>query len=131
MEDVRLILSALWAAVTFCLAFAAILGNYKPGHLEGMITGEVDGIKTTQEVLVGNAIMMVIPSVMVFLSLTLPDPIIRWANIILGIVFIGVIFITLAYYFTSNIQTWAYYYVFTITEIVLYALIVWYSWKWV
>jgi len=131
MEDVRLILSALWVAVTFCLVFSAILGNYKPGHLEGMIAGEVDGIQTTQEVLFGNAIMMVIPSVMVFLSLTLPYPIIHWASIILGIVFTGVILITLAYYFTHNIQPWAYYYVFAITETVLYALIVWYSWNWV
>ncbi|UCC58464.1 MAG: hypothetical protein JSW14_00620 [Candidatus Bathyarchaeum sp.] len=130
MEDVRLILFALWVAVDFCLVFAAILGNYKPGHLKGMIAGEVDGIQTTQEVLVGNAIMMVIPSVMVFLSLTLPYPIIRWANIIVGIFFIGVVFITLAYYFTHNIQTWAYYYVFVITEIVLYGLIVWYAWVW-
>jgi hypothetical protein len=130
MEDVRLILLALWVAVNFCLVFAAILGNYKPGHLKGMIAGEVDGIQTTKEVLVGNAIMMVISSVMVFLSLTLPYPIIRWANIILGIFFIYVVFITLAYYFTHNILTWAYYYVFVITEIVLYGLIVWYAWVW-
>ncbi len=127
MEDVRLILLALWAAVDFCLVFAAILGNYKPGHLKGMIAGEVDGIKTTQEVLVGKAIMMVIPSVMVFLSLTLPYPIIRWANIILGIFFMGVVFITLAYYFTHKIQTWTYQYVFVITEILLYGLIVGYE----
>ena len=58
MEDVRLILSALWVAVTFCSVFSAILGNYKPGFLEGMMAGEVDGIKTTQNVLVGNAIMI-------------------------------------------------------------------------
>ena len=130
MEDVRLILLALWVAVDFCLVFAAVLGNYKPGHLKGMISGEVDGIQTTQKVLVGNAIMMVIPSVMVFLSLTLPYPIIRWANIILGIFFIGVVLMTLAYYFTHNIHTWAYYYVFVITEIVFYGLIVWYAWMW-
>ena len=131
MEDVRLILLALWAAVDFCLVFAAILGNYKPGHLKEIIAGDVDGIQTTQEVLVGNAIMMVIPSVMVFLSLILPYPIIRWANIILGIFFIGVVFITLAYYFTHKIQTWVYYYVFVVTEIVLYGLIFWYAWVWV
>ncbi len=130
MEEVRLILLALWVAVDFCLVFAAVLGNYKPGHLKGMISGEVDGIQTTQKVLVGNAIMMVIPSIMVFLSLTLPYPIIQWANISLGIFFIGVVLITLAYYFIHNIQTWAYYYVFVITEIVFYGLIVGYAWFW-
>jgi len=39
----------------------------------------------------------VIPSVMVFLSLTLPYPMIRWANIILGIIFTGVILLTFRY----------------------------------
>ena len=131
MEDVRLILLALWVSVDFCLVFASIVGNHKPGHLKGMMDGEVDGIKTTQGVLVGNAIMMATQSVMVFLSLTLPYPIIRWANIILGIFFIGVVFMTLAYYFTHKIQTWIYYYVFVVTEIVLYGLIVWYAWVWV
>ena len=131
MEDVRLILSALWAAATFCTAFSAILGNLKPGYLEGVLAGEVDGIKITQRVLIGNAVMMVTPSVMVFLSLTLPHPMIRWANIILGIIFTGVILMTLAYYLNFKIQTWAYYYVFVATQIVLYALIVWYAWKWI
>ena len=131
MEDVRLILLSLWAAADFCLVFSAILGNYKPGHLKGMIGGEVDGIKTTQGVVVGNAIMMAIQSVMVFLSLILPYPIISWVNIILGVFFIGVVFMTLAYYFSHKIQPWVYYYVFVVTEIVLYGLIVWYAWVWV
>lgn len=131
MEDVKIILSGLWVSVTFCYVFAAILGNYKPGFLEGMMAGEVDGIKITQKVLVGNAIMTVTPSVMVFLSLALPYPVNRWANIILGIFFTGVILITLAYYFAFKIRTWAYYYVLVATEIVLYAMILWYAWKWV
>ena len=75
--------------------------------------------------------MMVIKSVMFFLSLTLPFPIFRWANILLSIAFFILILMTLGFYFTTSVQTWAYYYVFAATEIVLYALIVWYAWKWV
>jgi hypothetical protein len=131
MEEVRLILSALWVAVTFCSVFEATLGFLKPGYLSGVMAGEIDGIQVTQVVLVGNAVMMVIRSVMFFLCLTLPYPIIRWANIALVIVFTGIILMTLSYYYTSRIQIWAYYYVFTLTEIVLHALIVWYAWKWV
>jgi hypothetical protein len=130
MEDVRLILSALWVSVTFCSVFEAILGYVKPGYLAGVMSGEMDGIQVTQVVMVGNAIMMVIKSVMFFLSLTIPYPIIRWTNIIPGILFIGIILMTLGYYFTNNIQTWIYYYIFAATEIVLYTLIIWYAWKW-
>jgi hypothetical protein len=131
MEDVRLILSALWIAVTFCSGFEAILGFLKPGYLDGVMVGDIDGIQVTQLVLVGNAVMMVIKSVMVFLSLTIPFPIIRWTNIILVILFIGIIIMQLGYYFTSGIQKWAYYYVFMLAEIVLYALIASYAWNWV
>jgi hypothetical protein len=123
--NVKIKLSALWVAVMFCYVYADVLGNYKPGILEGMIAGEVEGIQITQEFLLGSAILMVIPSVMVFLSLTLKAKVNRWANIILGIVFTGVVLITLL-----MPGSWAYYYVFAITEIVLYALIVWYAWKW-
>ena len=91
-----------------------------------MIAGKVEGIQITQEFLLGSAILMVIPSVMVFMSLTLKAKVNRWANIILGIVFTGVVLITLL-----MPGSWAYYYVFAITEIVLYALIVWYAWKWI
>jgi len=131
MEDVRLLLSALWVAITFCTVFEGILGFIKPGYLNGVMVGEIDGIPVTQVVLVGNAVMMVIKSVMFFLSLTLPYPIIRWTNIGLVIFFIVIIFMMFGYYYTSSIQTWAYTYVFILTEIVLYALIGWYSWKWV
>jgi hypothetical protein len=130
MEDVRLIFSALWVAVTFCSVFEAILGFVKPGYLAGVMAGEIDGIQVTQIVMVGNAIMMVIKSVMFFLSLTIPYPIIRWTNIILAIFFIGIFLMQFGYYFTNNVPPWAYYYVFVAAEIVFYALIIWYAWKW-
>ena len=128
--DVRIKLSALWIAEMFCYLFAAVWDNYKPGVLEQLIAGEIDGIPITQEVLFGNAVMMVIPSVMVFMALILKDKVNRLVNIILSMFFTGVILITYAYYYVSGVNTWAYSYVFAITEIMLYALIVWHVWKW-
>jgi hypothetical protein len=131
LDDVRLILSALWVAVTFFSVFEGILGFVKPGYLQGVLAGEVDGIQITQRVMVGNTIMMVIKSVMFFLSLTLSYPIIRWTNIILCIAFFVLILMTFGFYFTTKVQIWVYYYVFSASEIVLYALIFWYAWMWV
>ena len=105
-------------------------GKLQAGASGGNDSGEVYGIQTTQEVLVGNAILMVIPSVMVFLSLTLKAKVNRWANIILGMFFTDAVLITFAYYYVFGLHTWAYSYVFATREIVLCALIVWYAWKW-
>ena len=124
--NVKIKLSALWVAVMFCYLYADVISFYKPGLIEEIIAGEVVGFQITQAFLLGSAILMAIPSVMVFLSLTLKAKANRWANIILGIVYTGVILITLLMPGPS-----AYYYIFFgIVEIVLTALIVWYAWKW-
>jgi len=64
-------LSSLWIALMFCYTYADILGFYAPGNLKELISGEIAGIQLSQGLLVGSAILMVIPSVMVFLSLVL------------------------------------------------------------
>ena len=69
--------------------------------------------------------IMVIPVVMVFLSLTLNDPVNRWANIIVAIFFFGFNLIGLPTYPS------AYDKFLIIVGLVFNALTVWYAWKWV
>jgi hypothetical protein len=69
---------------------------------------------------------MAIPSVMVFLSLTLKPKVNRWANIVLGIAY--TCFIPLSVLIATSVS--AYYIFLGIVEVVLTALIVWYAWKW-
>ena len=69
--NVKLKLSALWIALMFLYTYADILGFYAPGNIEELISGEIAGIRMTQELLLGSAILMMIPSAMVFLSLSL------------------------------------------------------------
>lgn len=129
--DVRIILTALWVAVAFCFASGAVLGLFKPGYIQGLIEGEIDGIKVTQNVLIGNAVLMVAPAVLGFLSLAMSYPMIRWVNLIVCFVYVVQILMAYAYYITYKIQTWRYYNVLKVTEVILYALIVWYNWNWV
>ena len=124
--NVKIKLSALWVAAMFCYLYADVKAFYMPGFIGGIIAGEVAGFQITQAFLLGSAIIMVIPAVMVFLSLTLKAKANRRANIILGIVYTGVILITLL----MPGAGWAYYYVFAIVEVVLTLLIVWYALKW-
>jgi len=74
--------------------------------------------------LLGVIILMTIPSLMVFLSLTLPAKANRWTNIIVGILYIVV---TLG---MTIGESWAYYIFASIVEAVLLLLIVVYAWKW-
>lgn len=124
--NVKMKLSALWVTVMFCYLYADVKGLYLPGFIEEIIAGEVLGMRITQVWLLGSSILMAIPAVMIFLSLILKPKANRRANIILGIVYTGVILITL---FMPGPR--AYYYIFFgSVEVVLTALIVWYAWKW-
>jgi hypothetical protein len=68
---------------------------------------------------------MAIPSIVVFLSLALKAKANRWANIILGIVHIGILLST---FFVGEIS--ALYAFYAVLEFLLIVLIVWHAWKW-
>jgi len=131
MEDmkinVKIKLSALWVTVMLLYVYGDIVGFIKPGALEHYIQGiGATGAPVTQASLLQIAIAMAIPSVMVFLSLTLKPQVNRWANIILGIAYTCII--PLSMVIATSVS--AYYIFLGIVEVVLTALIVWYAWKW-
>jgi hypothetical protein len=89
------------------------------------MAGKAGDFQITQGFLLVSAIIMTIPSVMIFLSLSLKAKANRWANIILGIVYTGIILGTLLMG-----GAWAYYIFYGTVEILLTGLIAWYAWKW-
>jgi len=121
MEDVRITLAALWVA----LMLTYLLGDVLRIFSGDFIAGEIGGIKISQKMYLGIAILMVIPIVMVFLSLTLKYPVNRWANIIVAILFFVFNLIGLPTY------PGAYDKFLIIVGLVFNVLIVWYAWKWV
>jgi hypothetical protein len=128
MEDMKIgmkiKLSALWVAMMLLYIYADILSLFRPGQIEEMTEGLMGPFPVTQASLLVASILMIIPAVMVFLSLTLKPKVNRWTNITLGVLYTVVN--------VSNLigETWAYYISFGIVEIVLTLLIVWYAWKW-
>ena len=89
MLDTRIILSGLWVAVTLAYhmgdVYRIIFGDFT--KMGGDFEGKMGGMQVTQGMMLGIAIFMVIPIVMVVLTLTLQYPVNRWANIIVAIFF--------------------------------------------
>ena len=124
MEDVKIKLSALWVASMLYGLMGGLLELMEPGHIEQIIAGEVGGIQITDELLLGFAILMVIPPVMVVLSLTLKEKANRWANIIFSLVFVGFSLFEMLEATSASV-------IFVgIVGLVFSALIIWYAWKW-
>ncbi|MGB7116353.1 MAG: DUF6326 family protein [Anaerolineales bacterium] len=121
MVDTRITLSALWVA----LMLTYLLGDVLRIFSGDFNAGEIGGMQTTQTMYLGMAILLVIPVVMVFLSLTLKYPVNRWTNIIIPIFFFGFNLIGLPTYPS------AYDKFLIIVGLVFNVLTVWYAWKWV
>ena len=92
--------------------------------LESAETGAVE--QAGPDVLLLFAIILLVPLIMAFLSLTLKDSVNRWANIILGIVFAVLELLALAE-FAAIPPAWAI--LMILSKFVAMALIVWYAWK--
>jgi hypothetical protein len=127
MVDTRIILSGLWVAVTLIYllgdVYRIMFGDFI--KMGGDFAGKMGGMQVTQGMMLGIAIFMVIPIVMVFLSLTLNYPVNRWANIIVAIIFFVFVLIQLPTYPS------AYDKFLLAVSLVFNALTFWYAWKWV
>jgi hypothetical protein len=120
MDELKIKLSALWVA----LVLSYLLGDVLRIFSGDFVAGEIEGMQTSQMMYLGMAILFVIPILMVFLSLTLPDSINRWANIIVAIIFFAVNIIGLPGYPS------AYDKFLNVVGLGFNVLTVWYAWKW-
>lgn len=124
--NVKVKLALLWVALMFFYIYNDVFSLLQPGHVAELVEGQLEGIQFTQELLFGAAILMALPSFMVFLSLTLPAKANRLVNIIVGIFHIIVLVSTLL----VPGDLWAYYALYMIFEAVFIVLIIWHAWKW-
>lgn len=122
--NVKLKISALWAAVMLLFAYGDIFGYFRTGFIQGVMAGTVAGNQINQVFMMGISVYVAIPSLMVFLSLVLKPQVNRWANIILGILYPVTILLSCIG------ETWANYIFLSILESVLLLLVVWYAWTW-
>jgi len=123
--NVKMKLSALWVALMLIYIYADILSLFKAGVIEKMMEGFMGPFPVTQGALLSASILMTIPAVMVFLSLTLKPKVNRWANIILGVLYT---FVNIGNLIGET--SWFFYMSFVVVEITLTLLIVGYAWKW-
>ena len=114
-------LSALWVALVLTYHQGDVLRLYSGEFTAG---GDLGGMLATPTMWLGMALLMEIPTVMVFLSLTLKYPVNRWANIIVAIFFFGLNLIGLPTYPSAYDQA------LIIVGLVFNLLTVWYAWRW-
>ena len=81
----RLLLSILWVFIILNFFARDIHELGRPGMLEQMMSGTIDGGVVTEMLMLIGGIMIEIPILMTILALLLPYGVNRWANINVGI----------------------------------------------
>jgi hypothetical protein len=120
---VRFKLFALWTSVMFFYIYGDYFELYQPGKLQDMLSGRMPFGAISQGALLGMAAVMIIPSLMPFLSLVLPAAVNRWVNIVFGVIYSLIMIVVIR-------GGWHYYVLFGLIEITLTELIVWFAWTW-
>ena len=120
---VRFKLFALWSSVMFFYIYGDYFELYQPGKLQEVIAGKMPFGAISQGTLLGMASVMIIPSLMPFLSLVLPAGLNRWLNIVFGALYAVIMILAIK-------GGWHFYVLYGLIEIILTLLIVWHAWNW-
>ena len=120
--DIKALLSTLWIFVLLNIIFRDIHEFVKPGFLEEVMAGTVNGVEITEGLMVVGWMMAEIPISMVLFSRVLKYQVNRWANIVMGT-------LTIAFVVSNGAGDLDDVF-FAAAEFVALALIVWHAWKW-
>lgn len=122
--SVKIKLAGLWASFMFLYIYVDYFSLYMPGKIEDILIGRVFVFEITQGFLLAALASVTIPSSMIFLSITLPVKLNRWANIIIASVYIP--------YTLFNLvgEAWMHMVFGAVVEVGLLYLIIRYAWNW-
>ena len=87
----RILLSVLWIFIVLNFFARDIHELIRPGMLEQMMSGIIDGVIVTKRLMLLGWLMIEIPMLMTILALPLPHGINRWANIVVGLLTMAMI----------------------------------------
>jgi hypothetical protein len=126
LDDRKAMLSTLWIFVMFNYLYCDLISNMESSVLKGYLEGHVGSIQVNQEFMLGAAVLMEIPIVMILLSRILKFRANRWANIIAG-TFMVVVQISS---FSFGTPPTLHYLFYSVIEVACAAFIVWFAWRW-
>lgn len=96
-ENPRVLLSVLWVFVVLNFFARDIHELGRPGMLEQMMSGTIDGVQITETLMLLGGVMIEIPILMTVLPLLLSQRINRWTNA-------GASLLTMAMIIASNLS---------------------------
>ena len=124
---VRARLAAAWTSFMLLYIYVDYLALYKPGVVDDILIGVVHEFDTGPTFVAMALTLMAVPILMILLSVTLPAPASRAANLV-----VATLYIPVSVYNAAG-ESWAYSYFYGLSiglEVLLLAFIVRAAWTW-
>lgn len=125
--NIKIKLAALWTSLMFCYVYGDFFSLFVPGRIQRLMEGNSGAGETTPVTLLLYAVLLALPALMIFLSVSLKASVNRILNIIMGVFFTLVMILVTA----TSLGEWMIFYTFLgVIEIILTGIIVWQAIKW-
>jgi len=122
--SVKMKLIGLWTALMVLYIYADIFSFYRPGYMNKVAAGVMGSLAVNQMTLVSSSLLMAIPVLVMVFNLFLKAKAARWINIVAGILYtmVGI----------GNLigETWVYYLIYGVIEILITIFITIIAMKW-
>ena len=122
--DTKIVLAGLWIVLMLLYLYCDIFSFFKTDSINRILSGFMGPFRVNQITLLSFSLLMIIPAIMVFLCLIIKSNVNRCINIIAGIVY------TLVGIGNMIGETWIYYVVFVLIELMITVSIIIISIKW-
>ena len=122
--NTRIIIASLWIAMLFVFAYVDIFSLFRADVLQNALAGKVFTFEANQSFFLMTLIFTIIPTLLIPITLIAKAKISRWLNIIFPILYIVMIAGSMIG------ETWFYYLLGSVVEIILLVILIAYAWKW-
>ena len=126
--NIKIKLAALWTALMFLYIYADFFELMTPKKLEKMIDLQTPIGPTSPEILVIFSVILIIPSLMIFLSVFLKAQINKWLNICIAALYASMSILIVVSTLGSEWHT--FYILFNLIEVFVFAMIIYQAWNW-
>ena len=121
-------LAAAWTSFMFLYIYVDYLHLYKPGSIDEILGGVVNGFDTGPTFVALALTLIAIPTLMIVLSATLPARVNRATNLV-----VATLYIPVSMYNVAGEESWSYSYFYGLSiglEVLLLAFILRAAWTW-
>ena len=126
--NIKLKLASLWTTLMFLYIYADYFRLMTPGKLERMMELQTPMGPTTPGILVLFSVILMIPALMIFLSVFLRPQVNKWLNIVVAFLYACISILIIVSSIGNEWQ--AFFILFNVVELLVFALIVSQAWKW-